>query len=127
MTLTEQYRKGELPRSKLYYVKNNNEIFYCHLDSDNDFIHYGRIIHPEVLDEVPSFNEWQQIYTEWKILTNKSSKEVEVEEENTKIKELLRECAELMGDGTIAMHIDVYKQRKKDVLKAISQVLKENE
>lgn len=47
------------------------------------------------------------------------------EEENIKLKKLLKECEELMGDGTTYMHIDVYQRRKKDVMNSINQVLGE--
>ena len=51
----------------------------------------------------------------------------EIRDENFALKELLKECVELMDStGAIAMHIDVYRQRKKDVLNAISQVLGED-
>lgn len=59
----------------------------------------------------------------WESTLNRS---MVLEAENYKLKELLKECAELMDStGTIAMHIDVYRQRKKDVLNKISQVLGE--
>ena len=72
--LTEQYRKGELELDKNYYIELEDgtiEIqmfvggFLCRKDNEVK----------EVLNKVPSYDEWQAKL-----------------EENTKLKELLKEC-----------------------------------
>lgn len=106
-TLTDKWKKGELP-SGWYWVKGvRAEGIYAYTSE-----YLNNIDRPadgeKIVEKVPSYEEWQAKL-----------------EENTKLKELLKECVELMGDGTTYMHIDVYRQRKKDVLNAISQVLGE--
>ena len=103
--LTEQYRKGELPRNKVYYVKNDGEIFSCRLDWDNDFIHEGRIIHPEVLDEVPSYEEYQKLLSDQLAKNEGVEINAELEAENKELKE------------TISNDIFLIKSRDSEIVK----------
>ena len=116
--LTEQWKKGELP-SGYYYVKNEfGNIFPSDYSEDYDYIS-DRVIKDfftevseikEVLEPVPSYEEWQasekynkhleekiKIYErKEKQATETSISYNELVEENTKLKELLKECREVL-------------------------------
>lgn len=88
--LTEQWKKGELPEG-WYYVKDEDgqiiiaEYYaYC-IDKETNEAEYdwSCCSEPEqVLAEVPSYDLWKAVHEQWKVLL----------EENTKLKELLKEC-----------------------------------
>ena len=104
MTLTEQWKKGELPDG-FYYVKcdwsDEVEIRYVH-NSVDDL--------KEIVAEVLSYDEWKQLIKEYeRIVTRYNMKPIDYEvacemvnklldekkafkEENTKLKKLLKEC-----------------------------------
>ena len=100
MTLTEQWKKGELEWGKNYYCRNvkTNETNICFLygstwysadsDGEGDIDWQGYL---EVLAPVPSYEEWQ------KVLNIDFNNEV-LRLENAKLKELLKECRERLGD-----------------------------
>lgn len=103
--LTEQWKKGKLEEYKRYYCKTVwfEDIFIarCHNKGQNDEwwtlenekYSYNNVHHIkdiEVLSEVPSFEQWSQTYkTKFELL-----------EENTKLKEQLKEC-ELWFTGIV--------------------------
>lgn len=124
--LTEQWKKGELPRNKIYYVNDNGEICSCRLDWNNDFIHNVRIIHPKILSEVPSYEEWQQIQEQinkngwW--YSEKAYKKLK--EENTQLKELLKECRDV---AEFAKTIVNKHKWFDEIIAKIDQVLQEKE
>lgn len=88
--LTEQWKKGELPNG-YYWIRlswGGMVIMAYHTAFDGlfelDDYYYDSDEISEVLAPVPSYDEWQA--TETSIAYN------ELLEENTKLKELLREC-----------------------------------
>lgn len=94
--LTEKWGKGELPDGDYYIKRRNGSTLYDNIDSrgvwrnsiDEDII--------EVLAEVPSFEQWQEykeandsMFDTIKMLNKDNYK---LEAENTKLKDLLKEC-----------------------------------
>ena len=92
MTLTEQWKKGELEEG-WYYVKN--------VDGVIGMLHHSKIsgwynVH-QVLAPVPSYEEWKS--------TGKFAMEaMNVAEERQRLKELLKECRDILED--ISEHTD---------------------
>lgn len=91
MTLTEQWKKGELPEGFYYFkmpdgvieIASEYRSILYNLTKDADKI--------EVLAPVPSYEEWQ------KVLNIDFNNEV-LRLENAKLKELLKECREEISD-----------------------------
>lgn len=102
--LTDKWRKGELPDG-WYYTKidlyENGDYIEIIPNTYNDCFEYGIV--KEVLAPVPS-------YEEWKIKL----------EENTKLKELLKECRR-----PVCWYVDIFKN-KAELLTKINQVLGED-
>lgn len=111
--LTEQWKQKKLPRRKDYYVRYNcyDRIMCSYLTKYNDFCDEGVV--EEVLAEVPSYEEYQkllsdqlaknegvEINAELEAENTKLKKwceefnALDVAKENTKLKELLKECAD---------------------------------
>lgn len=130
--LTEKWKKGELPEGMYYFKLPNGETMagtdYCLatylLTKDSNRC--------EVLAEVPSFEQWKSsdklILTLMDNIKEKSDllqramvKNVELKEENTKLKELLKECKDLLS----CLQIDDYDGNGLLVLNRINQVLGE--
>lgn len=101
--LTEQWKKGELNRNKIYYYEtpfNTTDtasgFWLCnHLDVEKDKV--------EILREVPSYEEYERILVENDSLkqirdeldctvTQLREDKIDLEEENKQLKELLKEC-----------------------------------
>ena len=105
--LTEQWKKGELETQKDYFVKFNaqwfdstKEFMICRvfLDKDNEFFYqydsFDVCLIPdteikEVLAPVPSYEEYSRL--EWYAGCG-PDRIVELNHENRKLKELLKEC-----------------------------------
>lgn len=88
--LTEQWEKGELPLG-MYYVKTP---FGVEIHSDYSLYRYKLtrdVDSIEVLAPVPSYEEWKQLH---KFLEEFNA--LDVAKENKKIKELLKECEEVL-------------------------------
>lgn len=91
MTLTEQWKNGELEWDREYYVdlENNGIVKQLYLDKDGCFvdgiIDYSLKNKPymEVLAPVPSYEEWQEEQKSLKVLAEEYCKE---KEENDKLK-----------------------------------------
>ena len=106
--LTELWKKGELPEGDYYIKRRNGSTLYDNIDSsgvwrnsiDEDIV--------EVLAEVPSYEEYQQLLSD-QLAKNegieinaelesrlKKTQELELElrKENEQLKELLKECKE---------------------------------
>ena len=94
MTLTEQWRKGELDKT-FYYIKYNDDSIRTDLSIGKanglDFCNSKEV--KEVLAPVPSYEEWQQLH---KFLEEFNA--LDVAKENQRLKELLRECRELFDE-----------------------------
>ena len=89
--LTEQWKKGELPRGE-YYVENNDGVIGSLYNLDNN----GWYNIKEVLAPVPSWEQWQQMKAfceEFNALN--------VAEENQQLKELLKDCSEFLYEVLI--------------------------
>lgn len=111
--LTEQWKKGELPDGH-YYVKDGENIIaelldgYFYNDGQPMTSFSGGV--DEVLAEVPTFEEWQasENYIDYlkqcisvyeskdKQATETSIAYNELLEENDKLKELLKDCREIL-------------------------------
>ena len=112
--LTEKWKKGELLED-FYYVRCawSDEV-------ETRYVHNGVDDWQEIIAEVPSFDEWQEykdandsMFDTIKMLNKDNYK---LEEENTKLKSLLKECKERLIYCTISTH---------DVQAKINQVLGE--
>ena len=95
MTLTEQWKKGEL-KDGFYYVKLVNEEDgktitdkYCSSFRGWEGSENWQI--SEVLAPVPNYEEWQEEQKSLKVLAEEYCKE---KDENQQLKELLKECRE---------------------------------
>ena len=81
--LTEQWKKGELPNGWYYVKGSKSEGIYAYTAE-----YLNNMYRPRngeiIIEQVPSYEEWQA--TKTSIAYN------ELLEENTKLKELLREC-----------------------------------
>ena len=97
MTLTDKWKKGELPYG-YYYIKtiSGGEVIdrYYRDCTDYDLCEYGNVWENrfedeiiEVLAPVPSYEEWQQLR---KFLEEFNA--LDVAKENQQLKELLKEC-----------------------------------
>lgn len=111
-TLTEQWKKGELP-SGFYYVKNEfDNIFPSDYSEDYDYINDTVIKDfftevseiKEIIAPVPSYELWRAVHEQWKVLL----------EENAKLKELLGECVDWL----------TYIDRDNGIIAKIDEVLK---
>lgn len=97
MTLTEQWKKGEL-EAGWYYVKNEfGNIFISEYSEDYDYIG-DKVVKDfftevseitEVIAPVPSYKEWNQLH---KFLEEFNA--LDVAKENQQLKELLKECGD---------------------------------
>ena len=93
MTLTEQWKKGELEFGKEYYVHfEDGEIDtaqWCYYTNQNK---YGFDVDEvkEVLAPVPS-------YEEWKSMGKFAMEAMKVAEENQQLKELIKECYKMLA------------------------------
>lgn len=88
MTLTEQWKKGELPTGDYYVKPKNGQVFVYHINHSVKHIyhnHAGEI--KEVLAPVPSYEEWQQLH---KFLEEFNA--LEVAKENEQLKEKLEKA-----------------------------------
>ena len=91
MTLTEQWKKGEL-ESGWYYVKGADGL----IGMMSDYALYRvNLEYPDneitLLAKMPSYDEWQQLH---KFLEEFNT--LEVAKENQQLKELLKECEEVL-------------------------------
>lgn len=87
--LNEIWKKGELEEGH-YYLKDNEYIFIDHFNGVS-FEETCDFEIKEVLAPVPSFNEWQQM----KAFCEEFNA-LDVAEENQQLKELLKECREVI-------------------------------
>ena len=85
--LTEQWKKGEIKKNKYWVKYKNGKIDTWELSEGITIESKPEII--EVLAPVPSYEEWQ------KVLNIDFNNEV-LRLENAKLKELLKECREIL-------------------------------
>lgn len=159
-TLTEQWKKGEIPED-FYYVKSNwtNEI-------EIKYVHDGVYNWKEIVRKVPTYDEWQSMDRlekimlqerarlnkqvtelfeentklkkdykdlEYKFRSYKDFKETaydldtsRLEEENTKLKELLKECQGSIATMLSKRITEVNGIKQKELLDQINQALGED-
>lgn len=104
MTLTEQWKKGELEWHKSYYCQNRKgEVTkaICLGDSELHSEELGgtlNIGYWEVLAPVPSYEEWQELSKQRNQLIRDVKDLAYIQEENQQLKELLKECRERIYD-----------------------------
>ena len=95
--LTEQLKKGELKIGFYYVYLKYLEMFDIAASSTLfEVLEIGNENSLEVLAPVPSYEEWQEKQKSLKALTEAYCKE---KEENQQLKELLRECVEVLNDA----------------------------
>jgi hypothetical protein len=135
--LTEKWKKGELP-SGYYYVKNEfGNIFPSDYSENYDCIS-DRVIKDfftevseikEVLEPVPSYDEWMEKTKSLKVLAEAYCKE---KQQNAQVKELLKECQHILNEQNFYRNTPVetdtiYRTRclkKQELLAKIDEVLK---
>lgn len=127
MTLTEQWKKGELEVGEYYLRYKDGTI-------DREYYDYASVYDlmvekgfstescdiSEVLAPVPSYEEWQQLH---KFLEEFNA--LDVAKENKKIKELLKECHHYIVNTPVYSQGDDVKQAEiHKLLDKIEAVLK---
>lgn len=120
--LTEQWKKGELP-SSWYYVKGNRaEGIYAYTAEYLNNMYRPRN-GERIITKVPTFDELQNIN---KSMNDLMASNIRLVEENTKLKELLKECRDVTDKaGFMFAKIDDVKKAKR-LLKRIDEVLGED-
>lgn len=130
--LTEQWKKGELP-SGWYYVKNEfGNIFLSEYSEDYDcisdraikdfFTEVSRIT--EIIASAPSYVEYINLKSKLQVLETSYNFDTDrLEKENTKLKELLKECRFLLSK-TPYENMSQYLTFT-DVMKRIDKILGE--
>ena len=119
--LTEQMRQGTLPDNHHYYYKLPNgrrEIgnTFCietlHWCKDGDKI--------VVLEKVPDFDRWQAV-----LKYNKAAKDIidTYEKENTKLKELLKECHDIIYETAFKLRKVSEIDKCNEIRKKIREIL----
>lgn len=117
--LTEKWEKGELPEG-WYYIKDEDghitiaEYYAECIDRETNKTEcvWSCLGEPiEVLGRVPSYELWKAVHEQWKVLL----------QENTKLKELLKECKGLLS----CLQIDDYDNKGLLLLDKINQALGE--
>lgn len=105
--LTEQWEKGELPSGR-YWVKMSYQgaiipLYYSEdygFEYDDHFYDFEEI--SEVLAEVPSYEEWQDVKDDLatcdKDLNNVCEQKEELYEENEQLKELLKRSRKYLSE-----------------------------
>lgn len=131
--LTDKWKKGQLKGFRWYYVKfKTGEIDSCWLTEWSDELGAGgqyfdgikeeNIV--EVLAPVPSYEELQNIN---KSVNDLMASNIKLVEENTKLKELLKECRECVDENqefSKSIGRNRIQPRNKGLLKRIDEVLK---
>lgn len=131
--LTEQYLNGQLRDGDEYYIENKDgETSTMCLYNDTIHWHSFKTKKLKILAKVPSYEEWDKLNNACHELEKETAcltvdninlkqwceefNALEVAKENTKLKELLKECKEKLIYCTISTH---------DVQAKINQVLGE--
>lgn len=133
--LTEKYKQKQLKWYQEYYVdlENNGDIKKLYLEDDWCF--YDGIVDHDlkhnpymvVYDKVPSYEECQKLLSDQLAKIEGEEINAELEAENAKLKELLKECREYMQDIQGQIEEDEYTMARntaKLVKTKIDEVLK---
>ena len=116
--LTELWKKGELKQGWYYVLLFSNEEYITFIDGN--WVVDDRLIGAdikEVLAPVPSYGEWKQMKAFCEGFNT-----LNVAEENTKLKELLKECRETIEDAW--MYCGIATPDAEAILTKIDEVLK---
>lgn len=115
MTLTEQWKKGEL-ESGYYYIVVKQVEFPNRIDFYNSsatvWSYHSNDCVKEVLAPVPSYEEWQQLH---KFLEEFNA--LDVAKENQHLKELLKECKEHLCHHYCQITVGKLEKKIEEVLK----------
>ena len=116
MTLTEQWKRGELEAGWYYVLLFSNEEYITFIDGN--WVVDDRLIGAdikEVLAPVPSYEEWRS--------TGKFAMEaMKVAEENQQLKELLKECGNQLYEYSDVCFQEGYEIEREEVLKLKTKV-----
>jgi DNA-directed RNA polymerase subunit L len=120
--LTEQWKKGELPTGDYYVKPKNGQVFVYHINHSVKHIyhnHAGEI--KEVLAPVPSYIELQakdSAIEQLEALNTANDYLIKLlEEQNQKLKELLKECR-----NWLKSYRDTHSSIKDDVNETICKI-----
>lgn len=91
-SLTEQWKKGELPEG-FYYIIDDEEVIIDYYLCDYWERHFDSDVH-QVLAPVPCYKELQEKQKSLKVLAEAYCKE---KEENRQLKELLEDCCKMLA------------------------------
>lgn len=122
--LTEQWKKQTLPLG-WYYIKLQDGLIEIQqyiggflFDVNNEVV--------EVLDEVSSYDEWQDLKSKLQLKeTAYDFDTARLEEENTKLKELLKECHDIIYETAFKLRSVPEIDKCNEVRKQIRDVLGE--
>ena len=103
MTLTEQWKKGELEKNRRYYVRDGEKIFTSYLDEYNCFLQSREedtyqeyeeytTYCDEVLAPVPSYDRFCRLNHLENDFIKAHERINKLEKENQQLKDLLKEC-----------------------------------
>ena len=132
MTLTEQYKRGELKQG-YYYTKYTPKVGkpFVEIELRNYLLDLAKVRDAdtvEVLAPVPSYEEWQELKDEVEIYHNNfklMKAELERELENQQLKELLKECRGFFVEGTKCDLVSYHKNDLFMMLKKIDNAIGE--
>lgn len=126
MTLTEQWKKGEL-ETGCYYVKNEfGHIFISDYSENYDYIE-DKVVKDffievteitEIIAPVPSYEEWQELNEDvntttelWRNTESQLNEKVQLigklAEQKQQLKGLLKECREIFGRTSYTHKFDM--------------------
>lgn len=117
MTLTEQWKKGELGNGEYFVLTNLGIEKIEYIKEHNGFGFDETEWVEEVLAPVPSYEEWKQLH---KFLEEFNA--LDVAEENKKLKEMLYKCREKLD--WLNGGYDVWGGELTDFIEEIDEVLK---
>ena len=110
MTLTEQWKKGELPDGWYWvdYYSVDGAVMLEYIPKHNGFGYEEKNLIQAVLAPVPSYDEWQRIFhyaSKYEHEYTSCAMDYEnSKQENAQLKDLLKECKERLIYCTISTH-----------------------
>lgn len=126
--LTDKWKKGELPEG-FYFVYDGAEVTIDYYLCDYWERHFDSDVQ-QVLSEVPSYNEYQKLLSDQLAKNEGVEINAELEAENTKLKELVKELRKALQKETPALRVENAKLKTqifllKGLLKEIRQQITE--
>ena len=101
-TLTEQWKKGELP-SGMYYIEFKDGDISKDVYAFGSWGNINEHFLKQVLAPVPSYEEWKALEDSYETTKDTNLEQatwlVDMEKENARLKELLKECEEALNDA----------------------------